>query len=240
MNSTIVFLALATFISTLIGGLFAIKFKKGLPYFFAFSAGSLIAICFLDLLPEALEIGNDAGFDSRWIFGIVVASFLFYSFLERFFLTHHHHDDEGHGHIFGPIAAGSLIVHSFFDGIAIGAAYQVNAAVGLIVALAVLTHDFTDGINTVTLMLKNKHKVGKAVFFLFMDALAPVLGIIIASNLIVNPTILAIILAFFVGEFLYIGATNLLPETYKHDSWIMAICMLLGAILIFILTSFVG
>ena len=236
----LIWLALATFVSTLVGGLFAIKFKKGLPYFFAFSAGSLIAICFLDLLPEALKIGESANFQSHWVFGVVVASFLFYSFLERFFLTHHHHDDEGHGHIFGPIAAGSLVVHSFFDGIAIGAAYQVNAAVGLIVALAVLTHDFTDGINTVTLMLKNKHKVGKAIFFLFLDAIAPVLGIIIASSLIVNEMTLSIILAFFVGEFLYIGATNLLPETYKHDGWIMAICMLLGALLIFILTSLVG
>ena len=70
--------------------------------------------------------------------------------------------------------------------------------------MAVIFHDFTDGINTVTLMLKNKQHVRKATIFLIMDALAPVLGVTVTSLIIINQTVLAIILAVFVGEFIYI------------------------------------
>ncbi len=239
MNSVILLFALATFVSTLIGGFLAIKLKRCLPYFFAFSAGSLIAVAFLDLLPESLEISNSINLPVRYIMLTVVVSFLIYSLLEKFFLTHHHHKDEGHGHIIGPIGAGSLVIHSFLDGAAIGAAFQVSSATGLIVALAVLSHDFTDGINTVTLMLKNKHKVKHALWFLFFDALAPVLGVLATSLIAIPAQALAFILAFFVGEFLYIGATNLLPSTHEHKSLWIILWLLLGAGLIILLTGII-
>ena len=235
----LIWLAVAAFVSTLIGGLLAIKFKKGLPFFFAFSTGTLIAVAFLDLLPESLRLANSVAIDTKYIFLLIVVSFLFYSFLEKYFLAHHQHGDDDHGHILGPIGAGSLVVHSFLDGAAIGAAFQVNAAIGLVVALAVISHDFTDGINTVTLMLKNKHKTKNAVWFLIMDALAPVLGIMLTSLISIREGILAFILAFFVGEFLYIGAANLLPETHKHRSWLISFFMIIGALLIFVLTSII-
>ncbi len=239
MNLLIIVLAVCTFFSTLIGGLIAIRFRRILPLFFAFSAGSLIAVVFFDLLPESLELANSINLPIRYIMLTVVLSFLLYTLVERFFLTHNHEHDEGHAHILGPIGAGSLVVHSFLDGAAIGAAFQVNFAAGIVVALAVLAHDFTDGINTVTLMLKNKHKVKHATLFLLLDAIAPVLGVIVTSLIIISPKILAFILAFFVGEFLYIGAANFLPETHKHRSWGIIIAMLLAVVLIYVITSLV-
>ncbi|HKZ45255.1 MAG TPA: ZIP family metal transporter [archaeon] len=239
MNLIIIGLAFATFLSTLLGGAFAIKFKKVLPYFFAFAAGSLISVTFFDILPESLEVSASANLPARYLMITVVASFLFYSFLEKYFLTHHHKESEGHGHIMGPIGAGSLVIHSFLDGIAIGAAYQIDSAVGLIVALAVIFHDFTDGINTVTLMLKNKHHVKNAMKFLVMDALAPVLGISLTLLISINQAILSLILAGFAGEFLYIGAVNLLPETYKYPNWKMFLSIIMGVLLILGLTSII-
>jgi zinc transporter ZupT len=241
MDWVIIGLAAVTFLSTLIGGTLAIKFKKALPYFFAFASGTLIAVTFFDILPESISISEsvDLPFNEmlRYIMITVVGAFLFYSLLEKFFLIHHHEGDEGHGHIMGPIGAGSLVVHSFLDGVAIGAAYRVDAAIGLVVALAVIFHDFTDGINTVTLMLKNKQHVKKAQMFLFMDALAPILGIGLASLVHISPLILSLILAAFAGEFIYIGAVNLLPETYKHPNWKTVCVTFAGVILIFLLTS---
>lgn len=236
----IIWIAIAAFVSTLLGGLLAIRFKKALPFFFAFSTGTLIAVAFLDLLPESLELAESVFIDTKYIFLTIVLSFLFYSFLEKYFLAHHHHEDDDHGHILGPIGAGSLVIHSFLDGAAIGAAFLVNPAIGIVVALAVISHDFTDGINTVTLMLKNKHNSRKAMIFLFFDALAPVLGIIFTSVLNINQATLAFILAFFVGEFLYIGAANLLPETHKHKSWLITLFMIFGSLLIYLLSSFVA
>jgi ZIP family zinc transporter len=139
----------------------------------------------------------------------------------------------------GPIGAGSLILHSFLDGAAIGAAFQVNEAAGLIVALAVIFHDFTDGINTVTVMLKNHQKEVKARLFLVMDAIAPILGVIATSILVFSESTLAIILAIFVGEFIYIGVASLLPETYHHKSKNIIIPMAAGILLIMIVTHFV-
>lgn len=237
MNWLIILLAFGTFLSTLLGGFLALKFKKILPLLFAFASGSLIAVAFFDLLPESLELADSISFPTRYIMLTIVFSFLLYTFIEKYFLTHHHHED-GHAHILGPIGAGSLVIHSFLDGAAIGAAFQVNFAAGIIVAVAVLAHDFTDGINTVTLMLKNKHKAKHAKLFLLMDAIAPVLGVIVTSMFVIDPKFLVLILAFFVGEFLYIGAANLLPETHKHRSWSIIISMLLAAVIIYAITSF--
>ena len=172
---------------------------------------------------------------------VVVCSFFLYSFLERFFATHeldHSHDE--HGHLMGPIGAGSLIIHSFFDGVAIGASFHINFAIGLIVAFAVIAHDFTDWINTVILMLKNKQSRNMVLGFLLLDALAPVLWLLVTSALFVPQKILTIILAVFVGEFLYIGASTLLPETKKHPSKWMLIAMALGIWLILLITSLIA
>jgi ZIP family zinc transporter len=228
-------LAAVTFISTMVGGLVAVKFRRVLQYFFAFSSGALIAITFFDVLPESLNIAGSVSIRTLMI--TLVATFLFFSLVERFFLTHHHHEGEEHGHIMGPIGAIGLVAHSFLDGAAIGIAYQANPKIGLIVALAVISHDFTDGINTVVIMLKNEQNVKNARRFLFVDAIAPVFGILVASFIVINQSVLAVILAAFSGQFLYIGAANLLPETYRHVAWKMAVCMIIGVLLVFGLTA---
>ncbi len=240
MNSTIFILASITFASTLLGGLIIFRFRKDLHYFFAFAAGSLIAVSLLDLLPESIELSKQINFPIRSLMIIVICSFFLYSFLERFFATHeldHSHDE--HGHVMGPIGAGSLILHSFFDGVAIGASFHISFGVGLIVAFAVIAHDFTDGINTVIIMLKNKHKKKMVMFFLIMDALAPVIGLLLTSALFVPQKMLTVILAVFVWEFLYIGASTLLPETKKHPSKWMLIAMALGIWFIVFITSLI-
>lgn len=238
MNPLVYILAFATFCSTLIGGSVAIKFRKALPYFFAFASGSLIAVAFFDLLPESIKLAGSSGVPIRSIMLILVVSYLLYTFIERFVLTHHYHEGE-HSHVMGPIGAGSLVVHSFLDGAAIGAAFQVGLGAGIIVAIAVISHDFTDGINTVTLMLKNKNKVKYAKLFLIMDAIAPVLGVVVTSAFIIPENVLALLLAFFVGEFLYIGASNLLPELRKHKSFWISIALLAGAAVIFVITGII-
>lgn len=239
MGSQLIVLTVIALISTLFGGLFALKYRNSLCGFFAFSAGSLIAVSFLDLLPESIGLADRVGLNVRYIGLMIVGAFLFYTFLERIFMTHHHHEDEGHGHIMGPIGAGSLVLHSFVDGIAIGAAFLVNSSIGLIVALAVISHDFTDGINTVTLMLKNKHKSRNALFFLIADSLAPVLGVLFASTIFISDRVLALLLAFFVGEFIYLGASNLLPELREEKSLKILLWMLLGVVVIYVLTLIV-
>ncbi len=241
MDYIVVLLAFLTFLSTLIGGTFAIKLKRYLPYFFAFAAGSLVAVAFFDLFPEVLSISATLNIPIRDLLVALVASYLFYNLLERFFLTHHFHEhgQEEKGHIMGPIAASSLVIHSFLDGVAIGVSFQANPALGIIVALAVIFHDFNDGINTVTVMFRNRHKDRNASIFLLLDAIAPIIGVLATFAVSIPETYLAFILAVFVGEFIYLGASSILRETFEHTYWKMMIPMVAAVVLIFVLTSII-
>ena len=239
MTPLLLTLGLATCLATLFGGFLVLRHREWQHYCFAFAAGSLIAVTFLDLLPESLTIGTTLGISNRTLFLVLLVSFFLYSFIDRFFLTHHLHDDDTHGHPMGFIGAGSLVLHSFLDGVAIGAAFKASPTVGAIVATAVIVHDMTDGLNTVVVMLRNQHSAGRATLFLVLDAVAPIVGIITVSFLVVPERALAYLLAFFCGEFLYLGAGSLLPETRKHGSLGITAALSLGVILIVVLTALI-
>lgn len=153
----LVLIAFAALISTLIGGLFALALKDRLHLILGFSAGAIIGVTFFDLLPEALELGGDASH----LLSLTALGFCLYLILDRFLFTN---NQIKHSHR-GEAGALSLSIHSFLDGVGIGLAFKVSPEVGFIVTAAVLTHDFSDGINTVSMILKSggarkKHTVG--------------------------------------------------------------------------------
>ena len=238
-------IAVATFCSTLFGGLFALRFKDKLHLALGFSAGAVIGVAFFDLLPEAIQLGS-AYFTVSTITGIVAFAFLAYLFLDRVVVLHAHADEEGHGHLpaqasRGNLGAGTLSFHSFLDGIAIGFAFQVSAAVGAIVTAAVLTHDFSDGINTVNLIFKNGGAKKDAFRWLLTDALAPGLGIVSTLFFSVPEHWLGLILASFCGFFIYIGASDLLPESHHRHPTIWTTCMTaLGIGILYLAVSLAG
>ncbi|HTB22742.1 MAG TPA: ZIP family metal transporter [bacterium] len=237
--TTLFYLGFATCMATLAGGILVLRYRQSQHYCFAFAAGSLIAVSFLDLLPESLSLGGQLHVPSRTLLLVLLVSFFLYSFIDRFFLTHHLHDDDTHGHPMGLIGAGSLVVHSCLDGVAIGVAFKASPTVGAIVATAVIVHDMTDGLNTVVVMLKHHHSAARARLFLVLDALAPLAGILAVSFMVLPESLLAYLLAFFCGEFLYLGAGSLLPETRKHGSFGITAAMTLGAGLIVLLTALI-
>jgi ZIP family zinc transporter len=94
-------------------------------------------------------------------------------------------------------------------------------------------------LNTVVVMFKNHHPRDKARLFLIMDALAPLAGILLASAFTLPEQLLAYLLAFFAGEFLYIGAGSLLPETQSHGTFKTMAAMAFGVALIALLTAMI-
>lgn len=201
----------ATFVSTLLGGLFALRLKDKLHLILGFSAGAVIGVAFFDLMPEALDLAS-VQYPLTTVVKIIAVGFLIYLVLDRFVLLHTHDDEDAAPR--AALGAGSLSFHSFLDGVGIGLAFQVSAAVGAIVALAVLTHDFSDGINTVNVVLKNGGQRGRATRWLFVDALAPVAGVVVTRFFTVPQGELGLLLALFSGFFLYIGASDLVPESH--------------------------
>ncbi len=154
--------------------------------------------------------------------------------------SHAGDEDGAHSHR-GTAGAGTLSLHSFLDGVGIGLAFQVSAAVGIVVAVAVLAHDFADGINTVNFITKNHGNRRKAMQWLFVDALAPVLGILVTLFFTLTGAQLGLLLAVFAGFFLYIGASDLIPESHHaHPTFLTTAMTLVGAALLFIVIHLAG
>jgi len=217
----VILFSLATFFSTLFGGLFAVRFKDKLHYIMAFSAGVLMGVVSFDIFPEIIDQVRIHNFDSFEVMVALVIGFLLFHILEKTILIHHAQEDcyacHKHPHV-GVLSALALAGHSFMDGLGIGLGFQVNPAVGLLVAIAVVSHDFTDGMNTVTLMLANKNSEKKAKWFLLLDALAPILGAASTLFFKFTPYALVLYLGFFAGFLLYIGASDILPEAHSNKS----------------------
>jgi zinc transporter ZupT len=229
-------LGFATVFSTLLGGLFALKRQDKLHLILGFSAGAVIGVAFFDLLPEALQLGTK-GYRSHVVTAFIGAGFLLYMLLNRVVLLHPH-APEDHGTRDSGLTwlgAGSLSFHSFLDGIGIGLAFHVSASVGFILAMAVLAHDFSDGINTVGIVLKNEGGRKQAFRWLLVDAVAPPMGVISTYFFSLREAELGLVLAVFCGLFLFIGASDLLPESHhRHPKAVTSLMTMLGALTIYV------
>jgi len=224
--------ALAAFAMTLAGGAFAWRYQRYLNTIMAFSAGLLVGVVFLDLMPEIAFLATRSAIDLRHLMIAVIGGFVGIFLLEKLTIIHGEkgHDAPGHRHHIGFAGAVGLSFHSFLDGLAIGVGFQAGREVGLIVLMAVLAHDFADGLNTVAFMLHAGNPRWKTVTLLIVDAAAPVIGAATASVITIAPRLLAYQLSFFCGFLLYLGASDLLPHVHIRPSFKLIASTLLGLV----------
>ena len=243
----ILWFALAASAATFIGGSFALRFRDQLHLILGFSAGAVAGVALFDLLPEAMRLG--ILYHTADIIALFIAlGFFGYLVLDRLILLHTHEDPSmelGAGDLAhtgglpraesrGAFGALTLSAHSFLDGVAIGVGFQASAAIGLVVTVAVLTHDFSDGINTVNLVLKNRGGWRQAFRWLLVDALAPLLGAASTLFFTLPEDYLGLVLAAFVGTFLYLSASDLIPESHhRHPRALTTLMTLLGAAVLY-------
>ncbi len=206
-------IGVVTAVATLIGGTLAIRFSTARGLLFGFSSGAVVGVALLDLLPEAVDLVRPNG-TALSVTTAAACGFAGYCLLDRstamLFARR-----EAHGRHLGPA---SLTMHSLMDGLGIGLAFQVSSAAGVIVAVAVLAHDVLDGANTVTLSLADGGSVRVARRWLAADALAPLVGIMVARMVNVPASTLAVLLGIFAGGFLFIGASELLPRSRDGET----------------------
>ncbi len=217
-------IGLATGAVTYLGGALALRVQGHIRLILGFSAGAVIAVALFDLLPEAAELSR--GMPMRELLAFAGTGFVAYMLLDR---TLKQLSRKGAGHL-GPA---SLTTHSFLDGLGIGLAFHVSSGAGLVLALAVLAHDFSDGVNTVSLSLTTSSP-RTARRWLTADAIAPIVGILVGHLAPVPAPALALLLAAFAGAFLYIGASELAPESYqRHPHLWTSIATALGMAVIY-------
>jgi ZIP family zinc transporter len=231
-------LALCAATATMTGGLMALKLADRLPLVLAFSAGAVIGVAFFDLAPEAIAAGRGL-YDARTLMALAAGGFFLYAVIDR--LVARHDCEGGPNMTRGLVGAASFSAHSVLDGFAMGIALQAGHEIGLIVATAVLAHDFADGLNTVNVVVKNGGERRHALSWLAMDAAAPLLGAGLSLLVVPQPGLLALLLALFCGFFLHIGASGLLPESHRARPRLSTtLATLAGAGFLYLVTTLAG
>jgi zinc and cadmium transporter len=216
----VLFFSLIGGMFSLIGGVILLRSKKsadGLArYATPFAAGVLLAAAFTDLLPEALGSGGDSQIVLTWALLGVLGFFVLERFL-RFF--HHHHEHEGKEK-----ASNSLIIigdtlHNALDGVAIGAAFLIGTPTGIVAAIAVAAHEIPQEIGDFGLLLKNGMKRSKVLIVNIISALATTLLAVITYALgDANSFPVSELLAITAGFFIYIAASDIIPEIHDKKS----------------------
>ena len=214
-----ILLSFVSLLSTTVGGLFALRYHDRLHLILGFTAGVLLGVVAFDLLPEIFSLAADSGGDASGAMVALLIGFLLFHGMEKFALVHQAHEEDyaAHQHPrLGLMSAVALVGHSFMDGVGIGLSFQISTAVGATVALAVIAHDFCDGLNTVSLMLMHGNTRKRSLLMLAADALAPVAGATSTLAFHLPPASLMLYLGFFAGFLLYIAAADILPEAHSR------------------------
>ena len=234
------------------GGVIALRFRDKLHIILGLSAGAVIGAALFDLIPEAIKLGSSV-FQPEQITALTAVGFLSYLILDRLFSFHvhtieHHSTENIHDYPSsslycrrGSFGAASFCLHSLIDGFVIGLAFQASVAIGAVVTIAVIAHRFSDGINTIGIILKYHGDHKYAFSWLTAVALAPIVGTALTFTISVSNNIIAVILAIFAGFFLYISASDLIPEGHhSHSKTLTTILTILGAVILYIIVNVVA
>ncbi len=240
----VIALAATTVLATFSGGMLALRAKDRFHLVLGLSAGLLLGLVGFDLLPEIFEMNTDNLIGVRTISVALIAGFLSLHFIEQFAGSHEPAEsDYGHEHthaveIAGTVGAIAMAGHIFLDGVALALAFKVSDALGFAVFIAMLVHAFSDGLNTVALLVKTGQWRSRGKYLLAVDALARVGGAAIGSALTISDSNLAIYLAVFSGIVIYLATSHILPEAHsKHPSKVTMLATLAGVVIMWAVVS---
>jgi ZIP family zinc transporter len=245
MTLTAFLVSAGAFLSALAGGAVAIRAARSIGAIIAVGAGIRIGAAFFDLIPESVaQLGGSL--DAAMIFTAI--GFLAFYAVEKVTTLHVGHETAteidhaapSHQHL-GIIGASGMSLHSFLDGVALAAGLVVGGGLGLVIAVVVVVHRFSDGIGVVSFLLATRHSMDAIWRWVALVALAPVVGVLVGVLIPLPTAVLGGMLAIFAGFFLYIGAAELLPEAHRSDrSRVIVLATLSGVIAIYLLSWWAG
>jgi ZIP family zinc transporter len=240
----VIALAATTVLATFSGGMLALRAKDRFHLVLGLSAGLLLGLVGFDLLPEIFEMNTNNLIGVRTISVALIAGFLSLHFIEQFAGSHEPAEsDYGHEHthaveIAGTVGAIAMAGHIFLDGVALALAFKVSDALGYAVFIAMVVHAFSDGLNTVALLVKTGQWRSRGKYLLAVDAIARVGGAAIGSALTISDSNLAIYLAVFSGIVIYLATSHILPEAHsKHPSKVTMLATLAGVVIMWAVVS---
>ncbi|MEY3715117.1 MAG: hypothetical protein RJB59_920 [Actinomycetota bacterium] len=242
--NTAILLAAVTAIATAAGGLLALRAKDRLHLVLGLAAGLLLGLVAFDLLPEVFSMSHSEILGAPAVSVALVAGFLLLHIYERAFGSHEPAESEyGHDHehrinVAGGLGALAMGGHVFLDGLALGVAFTIDDKLGIAVFVALLVHAFSDGLNTVSLLIKSGKWTRKGIWLLGVDSVARITGAVIGSSLALNENFTSLYLAAFSGILIYLATSHILPEAHaRHASRWTLVSTLVGVAIMWLLVS---
>jgi zinc transporter ZupT len=206
--------------------------KKHSTSAMSFSAGILLGVSFLRIIPEAQELADSS------VFAYVIAGFLFFYILENIVKIHPCADEACKVHEIGVLSTIGFGFHSLIDGIAIAVVFTVNFNLGIILTLAVLFHKLSDGIVITSLLLLSGEAKKRTILISLIVACLTPLGALIFTFLIKNASLklLGSLLGAVAGMFVYLSAADLIPQTHSSEHKANVVILVSGVLLIVIVS----
>ncbi len=208
---------------------------KNTVLFLSFSAGVILAVVFTHLLPEALVLYPSS-------LHITLFTIIAFYIFEHTIGIHTCREGESDVHSIGVLAFTGITLHSLIDGVVIGIGFEADFKIGLAATVAVLLHKLPVGISVTAIFLHSGFGRKKTVVRAWIVALATPVGALISFFLVqsIDEALLGLLLAFSAGSLIYVGASDLLPETHKSFKKSNILLVLIGVSLVYFVSYFVG
>lgn len=240
-------MAAVTAIATTAGGFLAIRSRDRLHLVLGLSAGLLLGLVAFDLLPEVFELNTNTFGNVRVVAIAFVLGFLALHFAEQIFGSHepaesdYRHEHSHSVNIAGTLGALAMGGHVFLDGVGLGLSFKVSNALGIAVFIAILSHAFSDGLNTVSLLIKSGHWTKRVIALLGLDAVMRISGAALGTYIVISDASLSIYLAMFSGFVIYLATSHILPEAHsRHPSRMTMLATIIGVVSMWLIVGNIG
>jgi len=207
--------------------------RRYLRYFVALGAGFMLATAMVEMVPESLQLGGRKGAL------LVLLGYLIVHLFEHTITPHFHYGEETHvdefvhSHKRMSVLFG-LMIHTFFDGIAITSGFLISSWLGWVIFLAVFLHKIPEGFTVTSVMLASGLSKGKSWFASVMLGLATVAGVL---TMAVGRHAVGYGLPLAAGVTIYVAASDLIPEVNREPGVAMAMVVFLGVGMLFLLDT---
>ena len=226
--ASVIAVSLIAFIGVIFIGLKEDKLKRLTTILVGFASGTLLGGAFLHLLPESLTPEND----QMTVLWYVIVGIVSFFALEKFLYWRHCHEKECPTHTFVYLNLVGDGIHNFIDGMVIAATFMIGFELGFATTLAVIFHEVPQEIGDFGVLVYGGLSRKKALIYNFISAVTAILGALATYFLAYLRSIEALLVPFAAGGFIYIAATDLMPELHKKshagESIVQLFVILLG------------
>ena len=220
-------LGLVAAAGNLIGGYFVVRRdwpRQFLQYFLALGAGYMLAVAFLEVIPESVRLSGETA-----LLYVLIGFFLVHLFEHTIAPHFHfgeetHHEEFSHEHAAKTVLLG-LTIHTFFDGVAIAAGFLVSTWLGAVLFVAIFLHKLPEGFTIASVALASGQGRRNAIFGAGLLGAATLAGVLLTTALQGQ---LKYALPLSGGVSVYVAATDLLPEVNREPNWRMALLVFVG------------